>query len=135
MTKKKDLREEAQQVMGADDEIPFDEVQPAATPAAEPEEESAESVTEYYLFPRDVFYGKAPADGQGGGELEGVVGQSINDTPIESKADVLKFLRSAEPGTYVLVKVMDELTVKPPKEANIVSSNPRTKKPRKDGGA
>lgn len=121
------LREEAQQVMGAD-EIPFEEVQPTAAPAAEPEEESAESVTEYYLFPRDVFYERKSLVQTAGGTI---VDSAINENPIESKAEVLKFLRSAEPGTYVLVKVMDELTVKPPKEANIVSSNPRTKKPRK----
>lgn len=121
------LREEAQQILG-DEEIPFDEVQPDPV-VAEPEETPDESVTEYYLFPRDPFYDREERPPHAA--LPGIVTFAVNEAPIESKADVLKFLRSAEPGTYVLVKVMDELTVKPPKEANIVSSNPRTKKPRK----
>lgn len=119
-------RQEARDIMD-DDEIPVGETQ-----AEEPKELTekdmpvGEEGVEYYLFPRELFYGTTQLEG-----IVGVNGQAVNPEPIASKSDVLKFCRSAEPGTYVLVKVMDELEVEPPKEANIVRSNPRLKKPRK----
>lgn len=129
-----DLRQEAAAIMD-DDEIPVEE-----TPAEETPREGAELTendmpvgeegVEYYLFPRQTFYDGKGHPGEPGNQRR-ITSLAVNEKPIESKSDVLKFCRSAEPGTYVLVKVMDELEVAPPKEANIVRSNPRLKKPRK----
>lgn len=120
-TEQTDLRQEAKDIMKDEEEMPENEeltekdMPVGDVPGAE-----------YYLFPRDLFYGTTQPEG-----IVGINGKAMNSEPIESKSDVLKFCRSAEPGTYVLVKVMDELEIAPPKEANIVRSNPRLKKPRK----
>lgn len=127
-----DLRQEAKDIL-EDEEIPVEET-PEETPKGEELTEKempvGEEGVEYYLFPRETFYDGKGHPGEPGNQRH-ITSLAVNEKPIESKSDVLKFCRSAEPGTYVLVKVMDELEVEPPKEANIVRSNPRLKKPRK----
>lgn len=121
-TEQATLRDEAAEIL--EEEVPSDQPKELE----EKDMPLGEEGVEYYLFPRDLFYGTTQPEG-----IVGINGQAVNPEPLASKSDVLKFCRSAEPGMYVLVKVMDELEVAPPKEANIVRSNPRLKKPRKDG--
>lgn len=111
-----DLRDEAQEVL-----LDPPEESGAKVLTEENTAQAEEPGVEYYLFHRVAFYA-----------TNGITSSAVNQGAIASKADVLRFLRKADPGQYVLVKVVDELEVETPKDDNIVRSNPRQRKPRKE---